>query len=66
MIDYGESSADVAAAIAAAIAPAFRAQASAPPPYGRPGNVSGRIMKVLLETDLGGLFTKSFYDGVER
>ena len=66
VIDCGESSADVAAAIAAAIAPAFRARVSAAPPYGRPGNVSGRIMKVLLETDLGELFTKPFYDGVER
>ncbi len=67
VIDCDESEAAIAAAIGAALAPAFRAAAAPlPPPYGRPGNVSAQIMRVLIDTDLGGLFTKPFYDGDER
>lgn len=63
VIDCDESEAAIAAAIETAQSVDFLKQAAAiEPPYGRPNNVSARIMKVLLSTDLRALRTKTFYD----
>jgi UDP-N-acetylglucosamine 2-epimerase len=64
VIDCGESEDSIAAAIAQVIDPAFRAKAQGPtPPYGRPDDVSGRIIRILLDADTRTLFTKPFFDG---
>ena len=57
-----EQAAAIAAAIAQAITPAFRAAAFAlPSPYGEPG-VARRIAAVLAEVPLEGLWHKRFHD----
>ena len=64
VIDCGESEESIGAAIAQAIDPAFRATGQGtPPPYGRPDEVSGRIIRILLDVDTRALFTKPFFDG---
>ena len=67
VIDCGESEDNIGAAIAQAIDPGFRAKAAgASPPYGRPDDVSGRIIRILLDVDTRALFTKQFFDGPRR
>lgn len=64
VIDCGESEENIGAAIAQAIDPAFRAKAQGTlPPYGRPDDVSSRIIRILLDVDTHTLFTKPFFDG---
>ena len=66
VIDCDESEAAIASAIERARTPEFLARAAAgEPPYGRPDNVSQRIIEILLAMELRGLRTKMFYDGPE-
>ncbi len=64
VIDCDESEAAIDAAIRRALDSDFRAAAAAAePPYGRPGNTAGQIVRVLLDANLAALTTKPFYDG---
>jgi UDP-N-acetylglucosamine 2-epimerase (non-hydrolysing) len=65
ILDCDEDETAVAAAITAAIDPAFRAAAAAkgdPPPYGRPGDAAGRIVAALRAVDPPSLHRKPFFD----
>lgn len=63
VIDCMEKRADIANAIRRALDPAMRAVIAADqPPYGRPGNAAGAIVKQLRQTDFAKLARKTFYD----
>lgn len=64
VVDCGEDTAAIVAAIHRVLAPEFRtAAATAEPPYGRPGDASGRMLASLRELDLDHLRVKRFHDG---
>jgi UDP-N-acetylglucosamine 2-epimerase (non-hydrolysing)/GDP/UDP-N,N'-diacetylbacillosamine 2-epimerase (hydrolysing) len=63
VVPADENTSSIAAAIAEATDPRFRRAIKAShPPYGRPDNASGRIMKVLETVDFKSLLHKTFYD----
>lgn len=63
IIDVAETAADIQAGIAKALDPAFRHRLKAEfPPYGRPGNATGRIVAVLERAQFGVLGRKPFND----
>ena len=63
IIDVAETAADIKAGIARALDPAFRDGLKAEtPPYGRPGNATGRIVSVLEKTRFEDLGRKPFSD----
>lgn len=63
VIDMAEDAASIKAGIARALDPGFRAALKhTTPPYGRPGNATGRIMTVLQGTEFSGLVRKPFCD----
>jgi UDP-hydrolysing UDP-N-acetyl-D-glucosamine 2-epimerase len=63
VIDCDESAASIAAAIAAALAPGFRDRTSTiDPPYGRPGDATGKMLEILRSTDVDQLRVKRFHD----
>jgi len=63
VIDVGEDAASIKAGIARALDPGFRAGLKdTAPPYGRPGNATGRIISILEKTEFGGLVRKPFCD----
>lgn len=63
VVQADETASSIAAAIAKALKPEFRqAIKSAHPPYGRPDDASGKIMRVLETADFNSLPTKTFYD----
>lgn len=62
VIDCAETEADIRAAVARALDPAFRAGAArASYPFGTPG-AAARITEVLRSVELDGLLIKTFYD----
>jgi UDP-N-acetylglucosamine 2-epimerase (non-hydrolysing) len=64
VIDCDEEESSIAAAIQRALDPNFKqAAAGSEPPYGRPGNAAGQIVRALLEANPATLRTKPFYDG---
>lgn len=63
IIDVAETAADIEAGIARALNPAFRnGLKDTTPPYGRPGNATGRIVSVLEKAEFGTLGRKPFCD----
>lgn len=63
VLSADETVSSIAAAITGALEPSFRqAIKSSRPPYGRPDDASGKIMKVLEAADFHGLVQKTFRD----
>lgn len=63
IIDVAETAADIKAGIARALDPDFRnGLKDTTPPYGRPGNATGRIVSVLETAQFGSLGRKPFCD----
>lgn len=63
IVQADENKDSIAAAIAMALAPQFRlAIKASTPPYGRPDDASGKIMKVLETIGFDDLLQKPFYD----
>ena len=61
--DCDETAGAIEAAIRIVLQPDFRARAAAaPPPYGKPGDAAGQMVKVLREIDLDELRMKRFFD----
>lgn len=63
VIDVDETGASIISGMRRALDPGFRAGLRQTiPPYGRPGDATGRIISILEATDLAGLVRKPFYD----
>lgn len=64
VLDCGEQADDIVSALARVLDPRFRDGATAPPPYGRPGDAAGRMLDILRRVDLDELRMKRFHDAV--
>lgn len=63
IVDVAENAAEIKAGIAKALDSAFRSGLKdTVPPYGRPGNATGRIVSVLEKAQFGSLVKKPFCD----